>query len=526
MREPCHHFHLVGLSLFVIIWSIRLFAVSNQSQFGVIVGLCSTCIQSFGLTLQRKSHMLEDEKANHIPKRAPYRRRRWQIGMALFLLSNIVGATIQITTLPLPLLSTLQASGLVFNALLATLILHEPFTRQTALGTILIAAGAVLISLFSALPEPSHTLDQLLELLVVPGFVIWMALTLLLVAIVLVATFFLGYLVHNNESPRTILGRGMAYGMVSGILSAHALLLAKSAVELLVRTIADHHNQFDRYQSWLILVAFLVLSLTQLYYLHLGLKLVSTSILYPFVFCMYNIVAIMDGLIYFRQMNRLSLLHGSLIALGTAVLLSGVLSLGWRLTEEEEPESPEVASPIILGPHRRNRSSTIDMPHSALTPGMGFVPNTAHDSSKALPFFGGIYRGKRLLHDGDEEDDPAGETAPLIRRHTIRDAAGLDHDIGRGGPLFREYRDVWSELREDDDDQDAASPNDGLKGRRRVDQRPQSAPAKPHDHDSHEQPLDVVTVRQGWVSTFRRNWFGRRPRRSVHAEYQDDVTES
>jgi hypothetical protein len=32
------------------------------------------------------------------------------------------------------------------------------------------------------------------------------------------------------------------------------------------------------------------LALTQLFYLHRGLKLCSTSVLYPFVFCIYNII--------------------------------------------------------------------------------------------------------------------------------------------------------------------------------------------------------------------------------------------
>ena len=34
---------------------------------------------------------------------------RSQLGMGMFILSNLVGSTIQITTLPLPVLSTLQA---------------------------------------------------------------------------------------------------------------------------------------------------------------------------------------------------------------------------------------------------------------------------------------------------------------------------------------------------------------------------------------------------------------------------------
>ena len=81
----------------------------------------------------------------------------------------------------------------------------------------------------------------------------------------------------------------------SGILSADSLLLAKSAVELLVRTIVDRVNQFRRWQSWMILLGLVTIALTQLYYLHRGLRLCSTSVLYPLVFCVYNIFAILGG---------------------------------------------------------------------------------------------------------------------------------------------------------------------------------------------------------------------------------------
>lgn len=80
-----------------------------MNQVGIIVGLVSTSVQAIGLTLQRKSHLLEDEKHPYDVRRPPYKRRRWQLGMAMFVISNIVGSTIQITTLPLPVLSTLQA---------------------------------------------------------------------------------------------------------------------------------------------------------------------------------------------------------------------------------------------------------------------------------------------------------------------------------------------------------------------------------------------------------------------------------
>ncbi|EME89464.1 uncharacterized protein MYCFIDRAFT_213682 [Pseudocercospora fijiensis CIRAD86] len=339
---------------------------------GVIVGLVSTCVQSVGLTLQRKSHMLEDEKIDDLDRRPPYKRRRWQIGMLLFLVANIVGSTIQIVALPLPLLSTLQASGLVFNSILASLLLKEPWTWRTACGTILVAAGAVLISYFSAVPEPSHSLQQLLVLLGKTNFLVWFILSLLFVLGVIVMTFCLRYFVpaHRKDTPRILLINGMAFGLISGILSAHALLLAKSAVELVVRSLTDRNNQFKTFEPWLLLLAFLILSLSQLYYLHLGLKLISTSILYPFVFCIYNIVAILDGLIYFQQLDRLPPLSAGLIALGTFLLLDGVLALSLRLHDDEDEDDH---------PHHLQT----EIPQTLLAPGSGFVADPDTESSES-----------------------------------------------------------------------------------------------------------------------------------------------
>lgn len=330
---------------------------------GVVVGLASTSIQSVGLTLQRKSHLLEEEKDDDYERRPPYKRRRWQLGMLMFIVANIVGSTIQITTLPLPVLSTLQASGLVFNSICASIILSEPFTRYSFAGTTLVAAGALLIALFGAISEPSHNLDQLLVLLARKHFLAWMFATLV-VALGLVLATWLLHRMHPRATPRLRLVRGMFFGCVSGILSAHSLLVAKSAVELLVRTIVDRHNQFDRWQSWMILLGLVVFALTQLYYMHRGLKLCSTSVLYPLVFCVYNIIAIIDGLIYFHQSSRLSRLHAGLIALGTVVLLAGVVCLSWRLEESDE----EPASPIAA-----KHPGRVPLPQTVLQPGIGLV---------------------------------------------------------------------------------------------------------------------------------------------------------
>lgn len=190
---------------------------------------------------------------------------------------------------------------------------------------------------------------------------------------------------HIPMSPsRVRLIRGLCYGLISGILSAHSLLLAKSAVELLVRTIVDRVNQFNRWQSWAILLGMISLALTQLYFLHRGLKLCSTSILYPFVFCIYNIIAILDGLLYFRQLSQLAGFHAGLIALGTVVLLSGVLCLSWRLEVVDSHASVTVVGPSQTG----------------LGPGMAVLEENPHSPREV---------------GGEDEELHIGERQPLLQ---------------------------------------------------------------------------------------------------------------
>lgn len=338
----------------------------------------------------------------------------------MFLVSNLVGSTIQITTLPLPVLSTLQASGLVFNSICATLILGEPFTRWSLGGTLLVASGALLIAIFGAISEPAHSLDGLLVLLGRRPFVIWMICQALLVAAIIAIASFLTRFRKLSLSPQIRLLQGLAYGGISGILSAHSLLVAKTAVELLVRTIIDRHNQFNRWQSWAILMGLIFLALTQLYYLHRGLKLVSTSVLYPLVFCIYNIIAILDGLIYFKQTSRLTLLHACLIALGTVILLSGVLALSWRLSDEQT--QPAVAQ-------------------SALAPGLGLVEDTDNDESSDSA-------------NADEEASIGTEREPLLGQEpgtpNTRLATMPKTPSPRKTLRLTEADEIWGELEDDD----------------------------------------------------------------------------
>jgi len=249
---------------------------------GVSTAIISSLVQSLGLTLQRKSHVAEESRPPH-QRRRPFRRGLWRLGLIIFLASNILGSTVQITTLPLVILAPLQASGLIFNAVFASLILHEGFTKLSLLGTVLVSVGAGLIAGFGALEEPSHNLEELLNLFSRTPFLIWICIQFGVVAVILVVSRLLLISIRRKSAlmdnaglnflaisslavgkaiKRLKLLRGCILGCLSGLISAHCLLLAKTGAELIILSIVTK-NQFSHWQSWMILLGLLILELAQ-----------------------------------------------------------------------------------------------------------------------------------------------------------------------------------------------------------------------------------------------------------------------
>ncbi|KAL7421954.1 hypothetical protein Q5752_003726 [Cryptotrichosporon argae] len=140
----------------------------------IAVGLLSSFVQSLGLTVQRKSHVDDEARPVELRRRA-IRRPLWIIGFAVYISSNIFGSVFQIGALPIVVLAPLGGVSLLWNSLLARLLLGEPLTRTMALGTLLVATGAVLIAVFGVVPDETHSLDELLELWKRPPFLAFLS---------------------------------------------------------------------------------------------------------------------------------------------------------------------------------------------------------------------------------------------------------------------------------------------------------------------------------------------------------------
>ncbi|KIK93750.1 hypothetical protein PAXRUDRAFT_91077, partial [Paxillus rubicundulus Ve08.2h10] len=352
---------------------------------GIFIGLLASFVQSLGLAIQRRSHVL-NSKLPELERRVEHRRPLWLFGFAVFFISNIFGSFIQIASLPVVILAPLGAVSLLWNALFAQLLFRPPLI----LGTALIAGGAVLIAVYGIVPETPRSLDELMTLFARPAFIAWFCVEGAVVFVCLIVTHAVEYsfsrrpeaalyaLLQANgeliESPlctspdssprlsptsipyinqhplhkyrpssphgsastsastpgplpripaRTPLLLALAYAAASGTLSGLCLIFAKSGVELLVLTLKGS-NQFYRWEAWALVGGLVAFALGQLWYLNRGLKLADPVFVCPSAFCFYNFSSILNGLVYFNQLGELSGSYISLVVLGMVTLLAGV----------------------------------------------------------------------------------------------------------------------------------------------------------------------------------------------------------
>ncbi|KAL0951193.1 hypothetical protein HGRIS_007921 [Hohenbuehelia grisea] len=159
---------------------------------GIIIGLLASFVQSLGLTIQRKSHVL-NQQLPEAQQRVEHRRPLWLLGFGIFISSNILGSLVQIASLPVVILAPLGAVSLLWNAFFAKVLLGDVFSPWMVLGTVLIAGGAVLIAVFGIVPEPTRSLEDLLALFRRPTFVAYFSLLGAVVFVCLLITHVVEY---------------------------------------------------------------------------------------------------------------------------------------------------------------------------------------------------------------------------------------------------------------------------------------------------------------------------------------------
>lgn len=355
--------------------SVDVSPSASSVAIGCSVAIISSAIQSLGITLQRKSHLISyhnNDSINNVPHQQRHKRNMWLTGFLLFIVANVLGSLIQITTLPLIILSPLQSIGLIFNSIMSCMLLPgESFTQKLGWGTLVIAIGAFIIAYNGNTapikpPEdldPSTRFNMVLEKFLKTNFLMWFIYTFVFSALIVLVNYLLGKrskkLMNRLQKRKSILLsktlkrykfiRGINYGLVSGTLTAHTFLFAKSIVDVIVEIILGNKHGLQsifhssNISAYLLLIMMFTIIGMQVTMFNLGLSQISTSILYPLCFLVYNVVNLINDLVFNSLISSHSMSISQLlwIIFGLIGVLFGVILISWDSSSSKDVKNLE-----------------------------------------------------------------------------------------------------------------------------------------------------------------------------------------
>lgn len=354
---------------------------------GCAAAIILSAVQSLGITLQRKSHLIPYQHEfgetslvdirrdsvgsleNELNHRHYYKRNLWLVGFAMFILANVVGSLVQLTTLPLIILLPLQSIGLIFNSVFSCWLLPgEHFTYKLGFGTLVISVGAFIIAYNgsgSADLDPHLGADQRFEILIEkftsPRFLVWYVFTYVVAAVLVKVNIVLAQKIEHcslslSKRRRNSLRlkqvtiqrytfmRGIFFGIISGTLTAHTFLFALSVVGVVVEIILQRdtpRNLGTYICSILLLLATLGLVGLQLVAFNLGLSSILTSVLYPLCFLVYNLVNLINDVLFNKLLTSgyMSVFQLLWVCVGLLGVLFGVVVISWDGVVGNKPVS-------------------------------------------------------------------------------------------------------------------------------------------------------------------------------------------
>ncbi|KAA8494001.1 NIPA-like protein 2 [Porphyridium purpureum] len=289
---------------------------------GVAAGVLTSAVQSLGLVLQRKTHILNASRPES--ERVPvFRSRTWLVGLALFILSQAIGSVVAMAALPVLVLAPLGANTIMFNALFSMSLLGEPFSPADAAGSMAVAVGSVMITIFGFVPEPKLLLSDIQANASTSIFMVWASLQLAALVALFVASLAMRFKQANDMKGASNLRLALIYVIIAGMLSAQSFLVGKLIVELAKTSLLDSENQFHYGGTYAIYGSMGVYAVLNIGAMNEGMRFYDMSLLVPASFSTFVLFSTANSLIFFQEWSLLPVQTWFVLITSLALILFG-----------------------------------------------------------------------------------------------------------------------------------------------------------------------------------------------------------
>ncbi|PVV03821.1 hypothetical protein BB560_001679 [Smittium megazygosporum] len=174
-----------------------------RTFIGISVALTGSIAHSFGLTLQKKAHLIRKQKYSESTLPGPgsqtleneppplYKDTLWMSGFIIFILSSSICPAVALAYLPVFVAAPLSAVNLAANTICAGLVLNIKIYFWEYISTLLVTFGAVWIAVFATIEEKDRSLKDLLNLYKRPIFMTYFSIyEVLVVFLILLELYF------------------------------------------------------------------------------------------------------------------------------------------------------------------------------------------------------------------------------------------------------------------------------------------------------------------------------------------------
>ncbi|PIA29941.1 hypothetical protein AQUCO_05800192v1 [Aquilegia coerulea] len=268
----------------------------------------------------------------------------WWVGMITMVVGEIANFAAYAFA-PAILVTPLGALSIIVSAVLAHFILEEKLHIFGVLGCILCMVGSTIIVLHAPLEKAITSVKELWSLATEPGFIIYICVVLVLVAILIL-----------KFAPKFGQSHMLVYIGICSLMGSLTVMSVK-ALGIALKLTFEGKNQFKYYQTWIFTIVVIVCCLSQLNYLNKALDTFNTAVISPVYYVMFTSLTIFASVIMFKDWDSqnasqiASELCGFVVILAGTFLLHKTRNMGGTLAGE----------PIIItnssSEHRQSTSS-------------------------------------------------------------------------------------------------------------------------------------------------------------------------
>lgn len=329
-------------------------ASSMETYFwvGICLMLVGNTLSAVGLLVQKYAHQDPDTKwTSYITS------PKWLCGFSIFILAHIL-CFASLALGPQAVLSGISCWSTVVTFVLAPIFLGETVTVFRFMSVSIMIFGCSWVILSGPRVYQVFTVPMMMSMV---QNVLFQVLTGLAIMYLIINAAMAAF---SKQIPRL---SAFQYTTVAAIVGWYSVLNAKITSGLVFSSWHHTLNQFDRWESWVMVVTMLVLAVTNLHFLNMALSIGDAVYVVPVYEAMAILGQTVIGGIFFREFQHMTVWAHINFWFGLLCIIAGVICLAQRGPETDFFQYEMLSPKSGMSPMSTPKNATTPMGSESVT---------------------------------------------------------------------------------------------------------------------------------------------------------------